>query len=331
MQQQAQAFTTASWRHRQNAHNLPFSLSTGTRHILASLYQFADHEDLQCWPSVSTLARLTGYTRRHVFGCLRILEDRNLIMREKQTTKKTNLYHLSPPESWDCTHAPQCTPLVNPSAPPGELQFTPLVNPSAPEEDTGEHTEENKEEVQAAPGEITFWPEAIVIPDGNWPEAIAPDVAVLQLPEHEFTPEEVTMKAHVFLSTIGGEFETMDALVDHYDGQARSVTRLWKFWRQARHLKGWETHQEVMGKEVGLLKSIIKHHGEDTWVRLGRVIASWGAFRIHCEKVAGKAPLALQPNLGTIAAYPTPVMTFTAGDASEDSEGLYDQGWKPPA
>ena len=109
------------------------------------------------------------------------------------------------------------------------------------------------------------------------------------------------------------------------------VSKLWQFWRQARYLKGWATHQEVMGKEVGFLKSIMKHHGKHTWERLGRVIGSWGSFRLHCDKQAGQAPLAVQPTLGAIAGHPTPVMTFEAEDASEDAGGLYDQGWKPPA
>ena len=86
-----------------------------------------------------------------------------------------------------------------------------------------------------------------------------------------------------------------------------------------------------MGKEVGLLKSIMKHHGKHTWERLGRVISQWGTFRLHCGKQAGQAPLAVQPTLGAIASYPTPVMTFEAEDASEAPGGLYDQGWKPPA
>ena len=329
---QQQAFTTAAWRHRQHAHKLPSSLTPGARATLTSLYHLADHEDLQCWPSVPTLARLTGYTERHVYACLRVLEDRCLILREVQTVKKTNRYRLTAPETWgQITPELEIIPSLIPTSSPPELGITPPLNCGSPEENTGGDTEETMEEVQATPGGISFWPEAIVIPEEIQPENISADVALFPSPEHEFTIEDVNVKAEEFLSTIQVEFETMDALVDHYDGQARSVTRLWKFWRQARYLKGWETHQEVMGKEVGLLKSIIKHHGEDTWVRLGRVIGSWGSFRTHCSKQSGHYLGASTPSLGAIASYPTAVMTFTAGDASGDSEGLYDQGWKPPA
>lgn len=102
--------------------------------ILLALADNANDERY-CWPSIDTLAKKSRLQRRQVQNVLSELESTGyLVVDRSQEFKRTNVYHIQPVGNWGVqqnapvqsdapmhqdapTHAPECTPPMQPSAP----------------------------------------------------------------------------------------------------------------------------------------------------------------------------------------------------------------------
>lgn len=100
------------------------TLTPGERQIYIALAMHVN-ENAMCWPSIGLLAKETGLKVRQVQYGLRGLEARGLLTtrprRKGQSGRTSSLYTLlKPPDptSSTFTHALECTPLVQCSAPP---------------------------------------------------------------------------------------------------------------------------------------------------------------------------------------------------------------------
>ena len=70
------------------------ALAAPAKPVLVALAEHVSGEGRECWPSVSRLARMTGYAERTVRRALRALESAGLV-RVEQRAGRPALYSLS--------------------------------------------------------------------------------------------------------------------------------------------------------------------------------------------------------------------------------------------
>lgn len=91
-----------------------------------------------CWPSIDTLSRKTRLGKRYIINLLEKLECSGNITREKRWDKRgdptSNMYQVLTPYMGvvNPSALPVAEGVVNPGSLPSEPQCTTLVNPSAP-------------------------------------------------------------------------------------------------------------------------------------------------------------------------------------------------------
>ena len=74
-------------------------LTPAQRCVYTTLCLFVGRESGKCWPKVSTLMRITGFSRSTVFRALDSLEERHYLHRSKRRFLHTqvNVYTLTTP------------------------------------------------------------------------------------------------------------------------------------------------------------------------------------------------------------------------------------------
>lgn len=75
------------------------TLEPTLKHVLTVLAYYANDETSECWPSINKLQTATGLSKRTICRALNKLEERQLIIRKKRTTKTgfklTNCYKIA--------------------------------------------------------------------------------------------------------------------------------------------------------------------------------------------------------------------------------------------
>jgi len=77
-------------------------LSTGSRCVYFALLPYAGRETQKCWPKISSLAKVVGFSERTIYRAIKELADAKYIhvgKKEFSKTRRVNLYTiLEPPK-----------------------------------------------------------------------------------------------------------------------------------------------------------------------------------------------------------------------------------------